>query len=127
MPVISFGRRFDGYLYIFPFLFFNSNAECSVGPTILRRLFVYLNRLRDRSFPLAEVEAFNVKQGGDEVNEDKSYDSSVDVDDIPNIDLEKSNQKADSNHNSNIDNLRNSNFSAFWLLKPNNPKKSLSE
>ncbi len=47
-------------------------------------------------FALAEVEALDVKHSGNHVNEEEAYDSSVDVDDVIDVDLEEAHHEAHS-------------------------------
>jgi hypothetical protein len=69
-----------------------------------------------RSFPFAEVEAFDVESRRDGVDKEEADNPSVDVDKVIHIDPEKPCQEANPHHNCKVDNLQREDVPVVRLL-----------
>ena len=64
-------------------------------------------------FAFAEVEAADVENGRYEVDEEETDDSSVDVDDVVDIDFENAHHEAYADHQDEVDDLADFDLTAF--------------
>jgi len=111
-------ERISHYLYIcWLSISYCSILEGHLPGSLFLKTFIIRQisfQLRE-AFSFGEIEAFDVNDYRDEVDEEEADDSPIDIDDIANTDFEDANQEADTDHQCDINYLGNINFPFFRL------------
>lgn len=79
---------------------------------------------RHGSFSFAEVEALEMEDCRDEVDEEEADDCTVDVDDVADVDLNQTNCQAYANNDDYINDFADFDLSFLWLLQTDDPEHS---
>lgn len=58
-----------------------------------------------------------MQNGRNKINKEETDDCSIDINDIANVNLNKSDSQADSHNDHNVNNLTDFYFSFFWFLQ----------
>ena len=67
-----------------------------------------------------------MKDDRKKIDEEKSYNCPIDVNDILDADLQNANSKTNGHHKKHVGNFRHVDFASFGLLQPENAEDSFS-